>query len=46
MAVLDKADSLGDIKTISIPALCASYDSGFPFRTAADIMLTSCIEWL
>ena len=29
-----------------MPALCSSYDSGFPFRKAADILITTCIEWL
>ena len=39
---LDKAQSLGDVKSISIPAV----SSGFPREKLAEIILSTAVEWM
>jgi len=42
---LDKADSLGDVESISIPAL-ASGMYGFPKERCARVIIDACVEWI
>jgi len=43
--VLDKADALGDVRSISIPPIsCTSI--GFDEDECASIMLQTCVGWL
>ena len=45
ISVLDKAHNLDDVESISIPTIsCGIY--GFPKETCAEIILTTCTDWI
>ena len=47
--ILDKANSLGDVETIVIPALSAAPRKGFqsfPRKRCAQLVIAGCVNWL
>ena len=42
--ILDRAHALGDVTSISIPAI-SSIIHGFPAKKCSEIILNACVEW-
>lgn len=47
MESLNRAHKLGDVASVAMPILCTGmYGAGFPKEDAAEIIVTTCVEWL